>query len=179
MVAPRGNEDPDTTVALVPVLHTTLATPASSAAFGVKATETDGRPDNGVTLMLAGQAMVGAKLSINTITLNVHDAVNPDGSVAVHVTLVPSMDVTLKIEPDGWVQLMVGVKSELSVAVTVYVTLVGTFPVGSATIVLAGHVMVGASTGQTKRENQAGQWGGARGWPLLLRFPFDVLARTH
>jgi hypothetical protein len=89
--------------------------------------------------MFAGQLIVHADA---TFTWNVHWAVLPDESVAVHVTVV---EPTLKQVPDGGVQLAVA-PGQLSVGVGVaYVTFAQPEPGGFSIVeILPGQVIDGA-----------------------------------
>ena len=67
--------------------------------------------------MFEGQVTEGGCVSL-IVTVNVHDAVLVEASVAVHITV----DVPFRnVEPDGGLQTTV-TPAQLSVAVAVYVT---------------------------------------------------------
>ena len=94
-------------------------------------------PESDVTVTAAGQLITGAVESI-TVTVKLHVAVLPDGSVATLVTVVVPR---LNVLPDAGVLTTVAL--QLSVAVTLKLTTAPQLLLADATLILAGQVIVG------------------------------------
>jgi hypothetical protein len=98
--------------------------------------------------MFAGQVMAGGSQSF-TVTVNVHVAVFPDVSVAVHVTVVTP---TGKAVPDAGTQLTLAEQLSVTVATNVCTELHN--PVSLQTVMLPGHVITGSSVSFTVTVNE-------------------------
>jgi hypothetical protein len=88
VVVPNGKTEPDA------LLVTTVGAEQLSLALTVKLTEAEHVPEGALTVMLAGQAMVGFCVSL-TVTLKVQ--VGP--TELVQVTVVSPNP---KVDPEGW-----------------------------------------------------------------------------
>jgi hypothetical protein len=103
---------------------------------------------NNTTLLQASESSWSRPL--NTVTLNTQLAVLPEGSVAVHVTVVSP---TAKQLPDAGVQTMLA--EQLSVAVGAKVTVLHGSPTVLVTAVMsAGQTILGDSTSLTATANE-------------------------
>jgi hypothetical protein len=91
-----------------------------------------------LTVMLAGQVMVGFSVSL-MVTVNMQLAVKFTASVAVQDTVVVPLG---KLEPDGGVQTKLS-PGQLSVTVGAKVTTVAHWPGAVDIVMLAGQVIVG------------------------------------
>ena len=95
-------------------------------------------PESDITLTAAGQLIVGGVESI-TVTVKLQVAVLPDGSVATLVTVVVPR---LNVLPEAGVLTTVAL--QLSVAVTLKLTVAPQLLADAATLMLPGQVMTGA-----------------------------------
>src|SRR5437016_2198390 len=92
-------------------------------------------PESLLTVTLGGQIIVGFCVSM-TVTVNVQVIVLPTASVAVEVTVVVPYG---KLLPEPGLEINV-TPGQLSVAVTVKVTLLEHAPPAVLTVIFAGHV---------------------------------------
>jgi len=95
-------------------------------------------------VVLAGQLTVGGSLSL-TLTVNEQEAVLPEASVAVQVTVVVPFK---KVEPDGGLQLTVA-PGQLSVTVAEKLTTAEHWPGSVLVTMLAGQEIVGGVSSTT------------------------------
>ena len=138
VVTPSGNTEP-----LAGTL-VTFATAQLSLAVTLNVTLLTHKPGAALTIRLAGQLITGGWLSI-TVTVNVHVALLPLASRAVLVTVVTPTENT---EPLAGALVMF-VTEQLSLAVTVNVTLLVHKPAAALTIRLLEQVITGGCVSGT------------------------------
>jgi hypothetical protein len=139
-VPPTGKAEP-----LGGVLVTLITPPQLSEAVTLKVTLLEHRPAAALTVMFAGHMITGAWVS-RTVTVNVQVLVLPAASIAVLVTTVVP---TRNDEPLGGTLTITGVPGQLSVPVTVKVTLLEHWPGAVLTVMLAGQLMLGGCVSRT------------------------------
>src|SRR5439155_1038892 len=125
-------------------VQVTAAVPQLSVAVTAKVTLLVQVPPEVLTLMLAGQVITGASVSL-TVTVKLHVAELPWPSLALQFTV---LGPRAKLLPLAGVQVTVAVP-QLSVAVTAKVTLLAQVPAEVLTLMLAGQVMTGSSLSLT------------------------------
>src|SRR5207249_7579096 len=121
-------------------VQVTVAVPQLSVAVTAKVTLLTQVPPEVLTLILAGQVMTGASLSL-TVTVKLQVALLPWPSLALQFTVVGPR---AKLLPLAGMQVTVAVP-QLSVAVTAKVTLLAQVPPEVLTVMLPGHVITGSS----------------------------------
>src|SRR5206468_1088010 len=125
-------------------VQVTVAVPQLSVAVAAKVTLLVQVPAEALTLMLAGQVIAGASVSL-TVTVKLQVALLPWPSSAPQFTVVGPR---AKLLPLAGVQVTVAVP-QLSVAVTTKVTLLAQVPPEVLTLILAGQVTTGSSLSPT------------------------------
>jgi hypothetical protein len=138
VVVPTGNAEPLEGVLIM------VETPQLSVAVTVNVTLLVHWPAAALTVMLAGQTMLGGWLSL-TVTVKLQVLVLPWISVAVLLTVVVP---TGKADPLAGLLTMLWI-AQLSVAVTVKVTLLAHWPGAALTVMFAGQVILGFSVSLT------------------------------
>jgi hypothetical protein len=123
---------------------TKLVTAQLSVAVTLKVTLLEQSPGGAFTVMLAGQVISGGWVS-STVTVKVHRLLLPLLSRAVLVTVVVPIG---KAKPLGGTLSRL-VTAQLSVAVTLKVTLLEQSPGGAFTVMLAGQVISGGWVSRT------------------------------
>ena len=132
VVDPTGNEEPEAW------LYETVAEQLSVTVVE-KVAVPFVAPGITVPTTCAGQVTTGASSSV-TVTVNVHTAVFPAGSVAVAVTVVVPIE---NVEPEA--RLYVTVAEQLSEAVASKVTNAPHTPGSFDTVMFDGQLIVGAT----------------------------------
>ena len=146
VVVPTGKVDPDAGTQLTVTTPGQLSVPVGV----VYVTTAEHWPAAFACVMFAGHVTVGACVSC-TVTVNEHDPVFAEASVAVHVTVVAP---TGKVAPDAGTQTTVA-PGQLSVAVgVVKLTTAEHWPAALPVVMFAGHVTVGACVSVTVTVNE-------------------------
>src|SRR5437868_1603286 len=151
VVVPTGNELGEV-ITVAPALHVTVGA-GLPVTVGANASVRAHSPGVLFVVMFAGQVMAGVVIVVAelTVTLNVHVALLPAASVAVHTTgVVP----TANAEPEGGAQLA-GTPAQLSVAVgAAKLTAKVVWPDSASARMFAGQEIAGSCVSLTVTVNE-------------------------